>query len=363
MKHNHIFDVIDAVYEAASTPRKWEPALGNIARLCGAETASIAFLGNSIEESSFWTTGLPEFAQSTYAAHFVHKDPITPVLIKRRVGAVIATEESVIDSRILLRSEFHNDWAHPNGLRHCLVARAHQELGTSVSMVIGRGPSAGSFQESPAVLHNMELLLPHLRRAAQIQLRLEGAVAFSEDLEGCLDAVERCAMLVDSDAKLLHANRPSLSGPLKAGFFIIRRGRLESGDATFTNDLHFAIRRVAMGSGSVIPERLSSSDGRSIEVWPVVGPRSQMGFTRNRATVVMSVREQRVFLTKSVVAQYRLTRAESEILNLLVSGSTVKSIAKQRSTSIGTTRNQVKAILAKLGLNRQVDLVRLIASQ
>jgi DNA-binding CsgD family transcriptional regulator len=361
VEFKQILGAIDAIYESAMNSSAWTRALEDIARQCHAETASIAFLRKSIQDSSFWNVGLEEAAQVSYSEHFVYRDPITPVLIRGSRKTEIATEETVIDSETLLRSEFHNDWAHPNGLRHCLVANIYQGAGTSVSLIMGRGPDVGTFQASEVTFKTLGSLLPHLRRAAQVQIRLAEAVAHIDALESCADATGHCAMLVDSTGRLLHANRPSLSGPLKTGFFSLRRGFLTSANSTLTRDLHLAIRRVCTGCSSVVPEIVHCEHDCSVAVWPVRDAKGPLGFTRNRALVVFNARESHKFRTESIAAKHRLTRAESEVLDLLVSGLSVSSIAERRLTSIGTVRNQVKAILAKLGLSRQVDVVRLVA--
>lgn len=57
-------------------------------------------------------------------------------------------------------------------------------------------------------------------------------------------------------------------------------------------------------------------------------------------------------------AAYELTMAERHVVRLLVEGRDVKSISLHRKTTEGTTRGQVKSIIAKMNLRSQADIVR-----
>lgn len=65
-------------------------------------------------------------------------------------------------------------------------------------------------------------------------------------------------------------------------------------------------------------------------------------------------------LQTSLTLRFGLTPAEVEIARSLVDGASVGEIAEARATSIHTVRNQVKALLAKTGAHRQIDLLRVI---
>ena len=49
--------------------------------------------------------------------------------------------------------------------------------------------------------------------------------------------------------------------------------------------------------------------------------------------------------------------AETQITEYLVEGQSAEFIATKRGVSVETVRTQIKAIMAKLGVSRQVELV------
>lgn len=55
----------------------------------------------------------------------------------------------------------------------------------------------------------------------------------------------------------------------------------------------------------------------------------------------------------------RLTDTEAQLARYIVDGLTVRQFARARGRSLGTARNQLKALLKKLGIGSQLDLVSL----
>jgi DNA-binding CsgD family transcriptional regulator len=59
-------------------------------------------------------------------------------------------------------------------------------------------------------------------------------------------------------------------------------------------------------------------------------------------------------------ALFDLTPAEARIASLLIDGKSVSLISKMQSVSLNTVRTQLKSVFVKTGVDRQVDLVRLL---
>lgn len=58
---------------------------------------------------------------------------------------------------------------------------------------------------------------------------------------------------------------------------------------------------------------------------------------------------------------FKLTPVEQVIVQALVEGDTLADVAKARGRSLGTVRNQLKRLLAKLGLKSQIELICMYA--
>ncbi|MEM9552575.1 MAG: LuxR C-terminal-related transcriptional regulator, partial [Pseudomonadota bacterium] len=60
------------------------------------------------------------------------------------------------------------------------------------------------------------------------------------------------------------------------------------------------------------------------------------------------------------VKLYGLTPAEAEVCQLIVEGCQVDEIGERRNTSSVTAKNQINAVLAKTGVSKRTDLIRLV---
>jgi DNA-binding CsgD family transcriptional regulator len=63
---------------------------------------------------------------------------------------------------------------------------------------------------------------------------------------------------------------------------------------------------------------------------------------------------------RALAARFGLTLREAEVALALAGGATAGDIARAAGLSVHTVRNQIKAALAKTGMRRQADLVRLL---
>ena len=57
---------------------------------------------------------------------------------------------------------------------------------------------------------------------------------------------------------------------------------------------------------------------------------------------------------------HKLTEAETEVANGLLTGYSLEEVAALRKVKIGTVREQVKSILAKTGTSKQSEMVKLL---
>jgi DNA-binding CsgD family transcriptional regulator len=74
---------------------------------------------------------------------------------------------------------------------------------------------------------------------------------------------------------------------------------------------------------------------------------------------VSNLEDNRVDHAEVLRRLYSLTRAETELVDLLCEGSTLDEAAQRRGVTTNTARSQLKQIFVKTGTNRQAELVRL----
>ncbi len=115
-----------------------------------------------------------------------------------------------------------------------------------------------------------------------------------------------------------------------------------------------SIMVVADGEGGPFSIRIS--------LWT---PRHSAG-PRDQSVAILDIRLGSFELTsadlQAISAGFGLTEAETAVLGLLADGLTLSEIARRRRVELDTVRAQCKAVLAKMGCHRQVDLIRLLTS-
>ncbi|MFK7901762.1 MAG: LuxR C-terminal-related transcriptional regulator [Nitratireductor sp.] len=65
-------------------------------------------------------------------------------------------------------------------------------------------------------------------------------------------------------------------------------------------------------------------------------------------------------INKLLEGAFQLTKAEQQVVRLLVEGEDIKAISGKRNTGEGTVRSQIKSISAKMNVRSQTDIVRLV---
>lgn len=80
---------------------------------------------------------------------------------------------------------------------------------------------------------------------------------------------------------------------------------------------------------------------------------------QSQSVLIVSTHFQWNKATDRILAEaYDLTEAERHVVRLLVEGHDTKSISGLRQTTEGTTRGQIKSVIAKMNLRSQADIVR-----
>jgi DNA-binding CsgD family transcriptional regulator/PAS domain-containing protein len=207
---------------------------------------------------------------------------------------------------------------------------------------------------SEAATARVAALAPHLRQACQLGGRLQRAERGMQHLQGHLDAL-RCGLLVcDADAQVQWMNRSARRLTEDARELQLHGRTLRARQAGLSHRLHGEIatagaqhtRFVALGGGA-------HALHLALRAWQPSGEAPSVLIAVTRAGDGACV---------PADAWCRLlgvTPAEAALVATLTGGGTLEQHAEGRGVSIGTVRGQLKQVLAKTGVHRQAELVRL----
>lgn len=130
---------------------------------------------------------------------------------------------------------------------------------------------------------------------------------------------------------------------------------------------HDALRRALLAARARVSGALRLRDRTaraaiSAVVAPLASPELSSAFSPSPILLAMNELFPAGAIPSPWLAQlFGLTPAESSVANWLVTGRPIEEYAHERGVSVATVRSQIKSVLAKSGMSRQVQLVAALA--
>ena len=254
--------------------------------------------------------------------------------------------------------------------RHIMVtADPHHCFGTdlmvsddvAVSLALVRPLGRGSY--GAAEQSRLTPLRFHLQQALELHRTLQLRQGEMLALRATFDQLLVAMAMVKEDGSVVRLNA-AMSDRLQGNFPIsVANGRMvASGEAEGL--LRRAISAVARGGARGQVVRLDSEAGRFLAiVAPLPVPTEGLAST-DISTAVVSVIDPSIGEPVQAVLLrdlYRLTTAETRIVQAMAAGDTVEEIAQASGTQVGTLRNQLRSIYGKTGTSRQAELAALLS--
>jgi DNA-binding CsgD family transcriptional regulator/PAS domain-containing protein len=359
--------LIDAIYDAAADPAKWEQALILLRDHLGGTNAAVTIMDTSpLKLGSRVSVGIDPQYVTSYASYYASKNPIWVRAPVCRPGTVL-TNWMVMDTADVTKTEFYNDWVRPQRFHATLACYVLKEGATSGVVSVARGAGKGEFErgEVEAFAHT---IAPHLRRAAQMQVRLMRAEFQSAGSAEAMDRLADAIILLGAGGHVLHTNRAAQELLREGdGLQLGRDGLLaaHNGDAT-------ALRRLvadAVDNNGA----MSGADGVLAIRRPAPLPPLTMVVVPIRAELAWpSLAQPRcaVFVTDpsrlpqpdlaALRKLYGLSQAEAAVALAVCRGQGLAAASAAVGIHLSTTRTHLQRVFEKTGTRRQAELARLL---
>ena len=362
--------LLDALYSASLEPEQWQHFLTLLTRhtesrlsvfLCADTRMGVLCRAQGSDRPLLPT----EIA--AYNDRYVQGDPFRAPCLSDPRPRIVSSEE-LLPNNALTKTDLYRDLLAPNDCRFATLLLITLSIRRLEIITIWRSSAQGPMPADS--LRLIELLFVHIRRALDVRQILGVSEQAGAAAGTIADASPTATFLLKSTGEVVHANAAG-SALLAAGeTFTTQHGALTpltegAGDA-FHNLLrkaspHHNGRRDPGRENALTLPRNNGSAALQIVANPIPPDLA----ARTGAEVLMLVSDpdaERHFPDAVLRDLYRLTAAESEVANGLLMGYSVQEIASLRKVSVGTVRIQLKSILAKTGVTRQSDLVRLLMS-
>ncbi|HEV8391935.1 MAG TPA: hypothetical protein VGQ35_18930 [Dongiaceae bacterium] len=361
MLNAHQTRAVAQLYDAAKMPERWSVALQRIARSVGGIGAGHVIY-NKRTGAVEWVavTGPCAEFESRYIDFYAAKDLYAPILFASSAGRWLPMSRTLSKTEIG-RNEWYNDFIVKTGISDILAAKVYEDDHTSVLLGIQRAASS----ERAAAQFNIRVrsLQHSLARAARLHVEFRRMGRALSAANQALQYLSVGVVLTDAEGQVLEMN--ALAGEileLKDGLRI-RDGRLTALRNFETAKLAaiFSSRNgAASADGHLLIGRRRGSRPYAVTIAPLNG---EEGSHESKINMVLIVNpDWQTPSERSVAEFFGLSPAESRLAASLMKGRKLSEIARDSKVEISTLRTQLSSILHKVGVERQVDLVRVLSS-
>jgi DNA-binding CsgD family transcriptional regulator/phage tail protein X len=359
----HWLELTDAFHAAAIDPDGWYAALAAFADATGSQHGQLMCFGEEVGAPQNLLTNVDPDLPAAFVAAGGTDPSINP---RRRAGVsrpplTIIAEEDFITPDQYHRDTHYQEFAVPWDVPYICLTTVERRANLLVGLAVVRTRQQGHIDA--AGRRAFASIAPHVRAAVRTNLALadHGDALLSD----ALDRLSIPAFVCDRFG-LVRRLTPAAESLVASDRGIeMKLGKLTARQPTEANALADAITAAATERRALSPATrvivVHGADKKAplaIDVIPLPSRCLPLAFD---ARVLILVRgfgtpdeERRRVILQSV---YGMTAAETEIALQLSTGKTVEAIAQARTVGIGTVRGQIKALLAKAGVSRQVELV------
>jgi DNA-binding CsgD family transcriptional regulator len=309
----------------------------------------------------------PHYTQ-LYMETYARINPIFPAAHSFPVGRVFCQAE-VISLNELRETRIYREWMQPQGYIDFIGCHLEKSAASVVLTTVIRHERDGVVDE--ASLARMQLIVPHIRRAAVISNVVSSGTCEAATLTDTLDGLAAGIFLVDETGRIIHANT---SGKAMLDQSLILHdvgGRLAAND----HEAHHALRDVfssahagdmAVGvKGMAVAMEAPGGERYVAHVLPLTAGARRHASTDYAAAAAVFVHKAALNIpsaSDALAKAYKLTAMELRVLLGIVHVGGGPTVAQDLGISEATVRTHLKHVFAKTGTNRQAELANLVAA-
>jgi hypothetical protein len=361
--------IVTAAYEAALDPDLWSDLAAALASVTAQRVNTILSVIEPLHniERVVATHNYSPGAVDRYVMHYASVNLFTPAILRAPLFQPVAAS-AVLDRRIVLASEFYNDFLRPEGTGP--GGTAMNVAANARSIVTVWVQYGGDGEPMLDALYGvvMKRVGPHLARAAA----LAGRAADSVHPPICLDTVPTPALALGETGAVIAANPAAEAvtggGPLSLG----ANGQLlaPAPQDQKTLDAAVAMAVAPVPRAGLVRVRSPRRDGDLVlSLLPLRGARRRprvwtLAGESERAVAVVHIAAERQtrHLAPALERLYGLEGTDAMIAIGLYHGRRLPEIAAALGLSHYEASLRMERVLDRLDVDRVVDLVRRIAT-
>lgn len=364
-------ELVRGLYRAAAGDASWSEACASIADALDLAAVQIIGVDRKTGEIRFsWDGGtLPAQVWLEYFTRYHHINPRIESGFRAPLNGWTHDRE-IFDDAFCASHPFYRDFIDTYGLRHSSGLKIIEDADLVVFFSVHPHSSRSPLRRDEIAY--LERLCVHVVACVQLHLRLQRQAADSLVARAMLDAIDQPILLIDDTQAIHHAN-------LAARDLLTTGQSIRQVDNTLrfmnrvdADRLCFALREIGIGgqdAGRGRRGRAALRVGRAgmppeyLLTLVAVRPELTGGvFGRfARAIVLLHPLRSQARIDPLLLGHlYGMTPAEAIVAAGVANGDTVSELAADRGVSVATVRTQLREVFAKVGVERQADLTRIL---
>jgi DNA-binding CsgD family transcriptional regulator len=290
-------------------------------------------------------------------------NPRVPVIQDAPTLKVIS-DSDFMTPRECDRHPFYQEFLRPFDIPFTCMAILDRQEESFISLGILRSQRQGFITDEQR--QAFAALAPHVRTAVRTHRALRGhGIAV---LTGALEALSIPAFICDRRGNVKALTQSAEILVTSGRGLELKAGRLQPDRPDDAKVLGDALDATVAGQRpgppllrTVIVRSRNSGPPLVLDVFPLPHQPYQFNFEPRALVVTRGITSSPARRATLLQTLYELTSSEVDIAQSIAEGGSAEAIATRRDVSIGTVRAQIKAIMAKVGVNRQAELVALIS--
>lgn len=363
--------LIASIYSGISEPRPWQTFLYHLRERTDSELASLSLRRGRngavpivILDRRYEISKEDALTMARDYAALIDQDPISST---RSTPGKVTSLRELVPPEERAQNAFYQKLMKPGGVEHYVGMWFGEPRGWRCLIRLMNRPDKPDYGESDRVL--LRTLHPHLETALSLFAEIRRSRSELSEFHASLDRLLIGVMVLDSAGELVDANQAARSICSTNPLIHIRNSRMRFGSAQHNEEFNRILDSVLLspsdheGGPLVETLRMEAPGGQQLEllVRRVGQPDRYVGTQSPSVVVYISDREDRFNIHEKLLEKlFGLTKTEARLAALLANGLTLVDAGRVLGVTENTVRGYSKIIYSKLGINRQVDLVRVI---
>lgn len=361
---NQLLDLIGEIYEASFKVDHWSAVMTSLCKVFSANSAAICM--EDYEHSSrqiIGSQGIPSSVQMAYRLGISKYDLTFQLQEKSPLGLA----QQIVDAQMIRKEHpfYYRLILKPNNIGYMAAMAIYRDHAWHVGVALHRTFDSAPFSdEELSLLHQ---LFPHFQRALRIQKEFYKLRNRQLTLQSALSHLTIGVITLNPNGTVSDCN-PIASQLLK------QHGALQisplNGLQGHIQQDHYQLQRAIKHLIQADPHDINTKNvamclhhpNRSKPLTLILFALST-GSPQNSVVIYLSDAESSLHLSPNTLsALYGLTCTESAVAIALANGLSPNEISQHHGVSIETVRSQLKNIYAKMGVNKQQDVIRILLS-